>query len=177
MPYRHTTPLSNYTALIIPALVAGYSLIAISGCSERPVGAQKRLAVVKVTGTIIYNGQPVEGAHVAFHPTDEKKPGPFAKTDSSGVYTLRTYADGPAGAPEGDYIVTVQKATASAPEETKSGADLFKEMEKQAQSGQHKKDEPPVSFIPEKYAKKKTSDLKATVKSGDANKFDFELKN
>lgn len=149
----------------------------VMGCGGKPEGAQKRLEVHKVTGTVMYNGQPVEGAHVSFHPQESDKPGSFAKTNSSGVYTLRTYADGPAGAPEGEYQITIQKMLAAEPVEQKSGPEMFKEMERRAQSGEAPPSEAPTSLIPEKYARKQSSGLTATVKGGDTNTFDFDLKN
>jgi hypothetical protein len=177
----------KYTALQVSAarhtaMLAGISWIvlagSLTGCSgDSPAGAQKRLPVHKVTGTIMFNGQPVDGATVSFHPEEENQPGAFGKTDEEGKFVLRTYADGPAGAPEGKYTVIVQKSAGGEADEGKSGAELFLEMEKQAQSGKRQQDQPPVSFIPEKYSRAKTSDLKATVTAGGPNDETYELKN
>lgn len=152
-------------------------LMACVGCGGGAAAAQKRLPVHAVTGTIQFNTQPVEGALVSLHPDDQTKPGGFGKTDAQGKFVIRTYADGPAGAPAGDYILTVQKTANEGTTEKKSGADMFKEMEQKAQSGQHWKDTPPTSLIPEKYAKTATSGIKVTVTDAGKTGELYDLKN
>lgn len=162
------------TARKFSMVVCLLGLAGMGGCGESPEGAGKQLPTVRVSGTVTYKGSPVDDATVSFHPSKPGDPGPFAKTNSEGEFTLRTYKAGD-GAPEGDYVVTVQKSEV-APAEQKSGPDMFKEMEKQALAGKKTAEERPLSLIPEKYARTQTSGLSATVKSGDTNKFDFELK-
>jgi hypothetical protein len=62
-----------------------------------------------VQGTIQFRGQPVEGAFVSLHAkaTQEGVPTPRATVTKDGSFTVSTY-DGDDGAPEGDYVVTVQ---------------------------------------------------------------------
>src|SRR5688500_11876299 len=67
-----------------------------------------------VSGTVLYKGQPVEGATVIFHPQGAAATARPAqgKSESGGHFTLTTYfgpSDQPAGALPGDYKVTVSK--------------------------------------------------------------------
>jgi len=62
----------------------------------------------KVRGKVLYKGQPIKGAVVAFHPkgdAGESPLNPTGLTDEEGVFTLSTQKD--AGAPAGEYVVTV----------------------------------------------------------------------
>jgi hypothetical protein len=75
------------------------------GCSERP-GWEK---THPVTGKLIYKGQPVSDAEIAFFPIASDAPNsvrPKAKTNSGGQFSVWTYARGD-GAPAGSYKVTV----------------------------------------------------------------------
>src|SRR5438105_276136 len=64
-----------------------------------------------VEGTVIYKGQPLEGATVSFHPQAPDKPNPTPSTgvtDAEGKFTLKTGDYD--GAPAGDYVVTLIKS-------------------------------------------------------------------
>jgi hypothetical protein len=148
--------------------------IGVVGCSgEKPVGAGKHLPTFRTKGTVIYKGEPVDDATVSFHPATSGAPGAVGKSNSAGEYTLRTYKAGD-GAPEGDYIVTVQKSEI-APAEKKSGAEMFQEMEKQALTGKKPVEDRPLSLIPDKYARPTTSGLSAKVTANGPNEFDLKL--
>lgn len=61
-----------------------------------------------VTGRVTFQGKPVEGAVVTFHPKgrdDAKAERPSGVTDKDGNFTLSTGSR--AGAPPGEYVVTV----------------------------------------------------------------------
>lgn len=84
------------TALVLPAV----------GCSR---GDKNRVAVHPVEGAIQFRGQAMEGAFVSLHPKSAPAgvPTPRATVARDGSFTVSTY-DGNDGAPEGDYVVTVQ---------------------------------------------------------------------
>ena len=62
-----------------------------------------------VSGKVLHKGQPIKGAVVTLHPkggeNDAKAQRPSGVTDENGKFTLSSGRD--AGAPPGDYIVTV----------------------------------------------------------------------
>ena len=75
-------------------------------------GGDGRPRLVKVTGTVLLDGQPLEGAQVAFQPVTEEKDKfqrPSAGyTDASGKFVLGTYARDD-GAPIGKFRVGILK--------------------------------------------------------------------
>jgi len=73
-----------------------------SGCGNG------RLKVYPVTGQILVDGKPADGAFVVFHPQDGGKdaPRPSATTEADGTFRLTTYDTGD-GAPAGTYRVTI----------------------------------------------------------------------
>lgn len=117
------------------------------------VGCSGGHGTASVSGTVLYKGQPVEGATVIFHPKGE---GPIAKpaqgkTDSGGHFSVTTYFgpdDQPAGAMPGDYVVTVSKID-----------------EPQGAFDPHK-DPPPKHHLPLKYEGALTTPLAVTIKAG-----------
>jgi hypothetical protein len=81
--------------------------LAVSGC-----GGDGRPALVKVTGTVLLDGAPVEGAIVMFQPDVDAK-AQFRRpsagvTDASGKFVLGTYEKDD-GLPPGKYKVGIQK--------------------------------------------------------------------
>jgi hypothetical protein len=78
-----------------------------SGCGKN----DGRIKVYPVSGKVLVNGAPVEGARVVLYPVSEdlKKPGmpiPDGMTDSEGNFKLRSFEPGD-GAPEGEFKVCV----------------------------------------------------------------------
>ena len=67
------------------------------------------MPVHPVVGAIQFRGQPADGAFVSLHPKNatEGVPNPRATVAKDGSFVVSTY-DGNDGAPEGDYVVTVQ---------------------------------------------------------------------
>lgn len=159
-------------AIALPIVL---TLTLLAGCSGDKSGpAANRIATHKVSGKVTYKGLPVENAHVSFHPRSEQGPGAFGQTNDKGEFTLRTYEDGD-GAPAGEYLVSVQKFAAP-PAAAKSGDEVFRQMEQQAQAGQPaESDAAPKSLLPEKYSRPQSSGLNKTVATGDANAFEFDL--
>jgi hypothetical protein len=91
--------------LIATSIFVLLGLLSSSGCGD---GRFKRYPV---TGSVLVDGQPAEGAFVYFCPvsgTDEvMAKRPFGRTDSQGQYELTTF-EGNDGAPAGQYRVVIQ---------------------------------------------------------------------
>ncbi len=131
-------------------------------------GNDGKIKTEYVDGIVTMNGEPLVLANVTFYPVDEAKGREaYGSTDESGKYTLTT--DGgreEGGALPGEYIVTVSKRDVPKLEPT-GDPDPNKPVKP------IKVQQAPL-MTPEKYNKKDSTDLKATVKEGD-NKLDFEL--
>jgi len=87
----------------------GASLLYATGCgsSQRDLN---QVPVYPATGTITFKGQPTPGAFVTLHPKSplpEGAPSPRATVKPDGGFAATTYEAGD-GAPEGEYILTVQ---------------------------------------------------------------------
>ncbi|HEX4415572.1 MAG TPA: carboxypeptidase-like regulatory domain-containing protein [Lacipirellulaceae bacterium] len=88
-------------------LLGGAVLLCFPGCGK----TTDKDKVYPVSGTVLVQGKPAEGARVTFYRADEgaNRPGmaiPSGEVDSSGVYHLQAYLPGD-GAPAGDYRVAV----------------------------------------------------------------------
>jgi hypothetical protein len=132
------------------AAVTGLALMLATGCRRGP-------AVVFVEGVVRMDGQPLEGASVAFTPVEAKGELPAAGfTDSSGRFVLSARGAGLGrGTTVGDYIVIVKKEVVP--------------------PGQEEALDPVVELQTAKqYLQKETSPLRATVKQG-RNRFEFDL--
>lgn len=130
------------------------SLLLLLGCS----GGH---GTATVTGTVLYQDKPVDGATISFLPKGE---GPNAKpargkTESNGQFTVTTYfgpGDEPAGALPGEYSVIVSK------------------IDEPVGAFDPHKDPPPKHHLPLKYEAATTSPLAATIKPG-SNRLEFKL--
>ncbi len=92
----------NFAVLAVATLL----LAGVPGCGS---GKPSWEHVFTTTGSLTFNGQPIEGAVLVFTPKDESIPStvrPMARTDASGHFEVGTY-DIADGAPEGDYDVVV----------------------------------------------------------------------
>jgi hypothetical protein len=130
-------------------------------------GGPDRPVTVSVSGTVMLDGQPVEGATVNFLPQDQAKGrAAVGKTDSTGKFTLSTFEAGD-GAMAGSYQITVARPTLdSVAQMEKGGSVSDAEVSKEAESVG-----PP---IPTKYSNVKTSGLTATVSESE-NTIPLEL--
>jgi hypothetical protein len=108
----------------------------ISGCGD---AQPHRVATFPVHGRITYKGQPIPGAFVTLHPKTPlgNVPAPRAIISSDGSLKVSTY-DGGDGAPEGEYVLTVQWY-----KPIKNGQDVV----------------PGPNVIPKKYSSPRTSNL------------------
>lgn len=128
----------------------------ISRCAIYPVlmfvascGSPGELKTYPVTGTVLYNGEPLKGVDVAFHASDAKNAvgyPPHATTDAEGKFQMMTYRKDD-GCPAGEFKVAFAFAV-----EVVGGDDG---------SDQTKK----ITFqVPVKYHKGETSGIVVTVK-------------
>jgi hypothetical protein len=130
------------------------------GCSGGSGGNIPRTA--PVSGVVLLDGKPVDGAQVVFVPTGSPGYGAYATTDSQGRFQLKSSED-VSGAVPGKYLVQVTKLV------TRRGGSSFLVKEDaehalQAAGGSRAPEEgETVNVLPEKYASSKTSGIEVTV--------------
>jgi len=128
-------------ALPLRSLIAVLAAVMVSclGCEK----AENRVPVHPVSGAIKFRGQAPAGAFVSLHPKQATQgvPNPRATVAKDGSFTVTTF-DGNDGAPEGDYVLTVQWY-----KPVKQGNDLV--------GG--------PNVLPPKYASPRTSDVQIKV--------------
>jgi hypothetical protein len=156
-------------------------------------------SLIAVSGTITYNGNPVDGANVTLTPESGSDSGgmiAIGTTDAQGKFTVKT--NGEPGASAGTYVVTVVKMSAPTDAPTGEpgsggipgmpGGDMSKMAENQRKmmEGGNRPSQADIdkmqqeqtgqtSLIPTKYSTSDTSDLKANVTAGGSNDFAFDL--
>jgi hypothetical protein len=89
--------------ILLPAVAIS---VALAGCGDG------RIATYPVTGTVLVDGRPAEGAVVICVPTSTSEPEadrlrPFGVADAQGRFTLKTFEPGD-GAPAGEYKVLIE---------------------------------------------------------------------
>ncbi len=131
-------------------------LVGVAGCTQatRREGPE----LVKVTGMVSLDGQPLEGAHIRFSP-ESKGPAAFAISDKRGRFELRTFDPGD-GAVPGKYAISVTKDV------TEGGMEFDNEAAMEAylkEHGRNSSKRTTVRVLPEKYSSRKTSGLSAEV--------------
>ena len=140
------------------------------------VGCGKSGNYATVSGTVTYNGTPVEGALVAFHSTVEvegKKQSSYAATtDSSGKYVIASAGKDP-GIPPGLYKVTVTKWEGKGPPvEGMDAGQLEAAASDLGVSGKGG----PNNLLPKEYATPGATKLSATLEPGKNADVNFALK-
>jgi hypothetical protein len=138
---------------------------AISGCGQ---GANNP-TVYPVTGTVIYKGQPVADAIVAFQGEEGTKLA-TGRTDAEGRFELTTYEPGD-GAVPGKHHASVTKITAPPP--VSGGGST---MEDALAAGNKTQQAVAKNELPEQYADPMRAQLEFTVTSG-TNDFKIDLGN
>lgn len=118
-------------------------------------GGDDRPDLYAVTGEVVYQGAPVEGAQVMFMPADARQAS--GSTDDNGKFELSTFDPGD-GAVAGMHEVTISKMLQVNPSDTSS----YPEMR---------------PALPPRYSNPGTSNLKAEVTPDGENHFRFELTN
>lgn len=121
----------------------GLLFIAALGCG--PSGPK----MYEVTGTITFDGKPVQYGEIVFSPEDKKYSADGVQIQTDGSYRVRVK--------EGAHIVRI----------------IGMKMQKSAESKREPTEDPPMeSYLPEKYNAK--SELRAEV--NESRRIDFELK-
>jgi hypothetical protein len=145
----------------------GLVVVLLSGCGK-PVDPN-RPTTVRVTGTITYNQQPVEGAGVVFVPQDHSHAA-TARTNAEGRFQLRTFGTND-GAVPGSFKVTVVKT------EGRPGAGSNRDDDGlgEEEDDDDEDETPPKWLTPQRYGSVATTDLTADVTEGGDNSFTFEL--
>ena len=160
-------------------MIAGAFLVMCPGCEEP--GTPK----VQVTGSVTFQGKPLEGAIVSFTP---KAGGPPASgtTDADGKYILSTESHGD-GAVVGEYAVTIAKYDRKEPavppaEEKKVDSDEPIDITDEYAAGYNEMDasEKAASvarnLLPHKYSIPEMTPFVAQVTDDtDSNVFDFDV--
>ncbi|HEV3021571.1 MAG TPA: carboxypeptidase-like regulatory domain-containing protein [Pirellulales bacterium] len=179
-----------------PILTAGIlgSFLATFGCNPAP-----KITTIAASGTVTYNGKPVEKATVTFFPADKGGRQAVGVTGSDGRFMLKTHLGGStmeSGAEANEYKVTVifkkepispiQGAPPTDPEEIKKkraegramGAAQAEKSQAEGEAAKRSKGKTlgVDSELPAKYADFDTTPFTATVKAGEKNDFPFELK-
>jgi hypothetical protein len=166
----------SFCDLLLRPLFPVVSLAAVCclcGCGGG--GDSDRPETYPVTGTVTYNGAPVEGASVTFSPNvpisqvgQGGARGAFGVTDAEGKYQLTTFAPQD-GALPGEYRVSIMKYEGVEPLPPD-----YNEEEDYEAPDPNAQDTPRKSLIPEKYASAGTSGFTVTVKE-EQNEQDFPL--
>ncbi len=151
----------------------------LTGCGP------KRAATKPVTGTVVYRGQPLDGANVLFSRGSRNiAEGEVAmgKTDAQGRFTLTTHfgsATDSKGAPEGKYEVTISKRV---PPKGVSESQYRAMVEAANKIGESGAPVPPdkqppalVEMLPEHYSVVGKSKLSADITAGGKTDFEFKL--
>jgi len=157
--------------IFLTTVAAGLFVLALAGCNP-----DRRYT--KVSGTITYNGQVVEGASVSFLPVSPDAEPAAGRTDASGTYTLTSvYAvKGGKGVLPGEYTVLVMKSEMPPDplvalfEQGKITSEELERRQSARMVGLR-----PIELLPIKYMQPGTTGLKATVEQGKDNTFDFDL--
>jgi len=145
------------------AILLVFFFLSGEGCRQKRE-ILDRPQTVPVTGTVLYQGKPVENATVTFI-NDVAQKSAYAVTDKNGVFQLMTFEKGD-GAIQGEQRVAVRRVNIV--DKTPPGLDL-------AAGGVAPP--PEITWIvPEKYSNAETSGLTAHVIESGKNDFTFDLR-
>ncbi len=140
--------------LASPSCVLMASLLA--GCGGETVNRPK---VVAVTGVVLHDDKPVEGATVMFVPQGHSNAA-AGLTDANGEFKLQTFEPAD-GAVPGSYKITVRKVQIS----TQAGATDSSEVGAASETW----------LLPKKYGDSNTTDLTAMISETGENKLTLKL--
>jgi hypothetical protein len=151
-------------AIHLPWLAAGLVVVA-TGCWFQGDGRQPR---VRVTGSVVCDGKPVDGARVIFYPLAEGLPAAHGGTDAAGRFQLTTF-DPQDGAAPGAYVAMVTKTEAEGELTYEEGEAYFQRTGKPPPFPEVK------NLLPAKYGSHETSDLRCEVVADRTNEFPLQL--
>ncbi len=132
-------------------------------------GSARNPNLVRVRGTVTFQGKPFSGAVVTFHPVAPDGVAAVGATDRFGKFDLKTPGMGN-GALIGEYRVTVTKM---ASEEKMMTPDEAKQYT--SKTGKPPPEPKVANLAPPQYASPQTTPLTATVKRG-GGQFKLDLK-
>ncbi|MDR2641968.1 MAG: hypothetical protein LBC74_04165 [Planctomycetaceae bacterium] len=125
-----------------------------TGCS--PAG----VPVYSVTGTVTYQGKPVENALVSLIPESTEIRGASAMTNGNGQFVVVTQGAKENGAMLGEYKILVTKLI----EVDDSGKEVIREQVKYNPNNNHNEIQyQQKNLLPKKYTKRETTNLTVTV--------------
>ncbi len=147
-----TLPLYNIRKTSLKSIASSLLILSLFCCG---CGGDGRPSLVKVEGTITLDGEPLEGANIAFIPDASNgiQRGSRSTSGSGGKFVVGTYA-GDDGIPTGKYKVTVIKE------------ELVGELPEGYNSEDPAANTKPVKmklFTPENYSKPEETDLTVEV--------------
>ena len=149
-------------------VVGMLSLFTVVGC-----GGTKGPSVAVVSGTVMLDGEPLDGASVVFHPTSPSGLAGSGKTTTDGTFGLTTFRATPgAGAAPGEYVVTISKEEWPEFKEPEDDDPDYERKMAQVEAAMDRAK--PTYVTPQAYGDEETSGLTATVGTGE-NKMVFEL--
>jgi hypothetical protein len=137
----------------------------LAGC-----GGEEYPSTIPVTGTVNYQGKPLDEATVTLVPTDAKGRSASGITGADGKFAVKTFygADhNPEGALPGDYLISVSKVRAVTPPEGMTQWEMQAWYTKQGT---------PKPLLPKQYMSPETSGLKVTVGNTPPEPLTLDLK-
>ncbi len=153
-------------------------VVTIAGCTGGE--GKGRPDLFPVSGTVVYNGAPVEGATVSFNIENAPRTA-TGVTDAKGKFVLSTFEYND-GAIAGKHTITVTKMEAGAAAPSTSAADkllndptALAQMSQIGSPGGAPEQAGPKILLPEKYMNPATTPLSETVVAGQENVFLLQL--
>ncbi|QDV70593.1 hypothetical protein Poly24_43170 [Rosistilla carotiformis] len=142
---------------------AAFGLLMFLGCENGPMENPEWPARYPASGTVNYQGKPIEGADVTFTNLTAGSTG-TGKTDADGKFQLTTYVEND-GVVAGEHIVAIRRVDVV--DNTPADVDL---------SAGGEAVPPTITWIiPEKYSNSAKSGLTATISETEPNEFTFDL--
>jgi hypothetical protein len=160
---------SSRTSMSIYALSA--MLVSLCGCA-----GQDHPTTAPVSGTVLYNGDPVAGATVSFWAEGAPRPA-TGVTNAQGEFQLSMFSAND-GAIPGENKVVVSKVTAGADPPSKADTEAMLNDPTALTSmatGGGAGGEAPKSELPAKYGDQSRTPLKETVSQSGPNQFVIQL--
>ncbi|QDT29403.1 hypothetical protein Enr10x_47560 [Gimesia panareensis] len=150
-------PLKRSKSLLYFTLLSCSVSALLTGCGGGAEG--ERPNRTPVSGTVTYNGEPVEGASISFVPVDQTK-GQNANglTDNAGLFQMGTF-EGTDGVVAGEYTVMITQFEPAEVSQALPEDDPNYDPNPKPQP-------PPENLLPEKYASADNSGLTVTVEDG-----------
>lgn len=134
----------------LSGLCSALAIMCLSGCGASGAGG-----LVPVTGTVNYEGSPLEDGTVGFAPVDPAVGQPANGKITNGKFTMMTSASAPGVVP-GEYKVRIVSLDLDSAQGLPPGV----------APNPNSPPPEPASLIPRKYGDPNTSGLKVTVSSG-----------